>query len=164
MDDLKSVAEKCGLDAVATVGSTGNLLLRAPERPVAELEQALETGLEQRFAKRIPVIVRSAEDFCRLPDRNPFGADRDAKMISVRIMRDRYEEGFLDDIGRFVDDEEFAVVDGDLWIAFNRDPALSRLAGAVARRKPERVGTFRTLAMIDRIVAALERLPPEGSA
>jgi uncharacterized protein (DUF1697 family) len=91
-----------------------------------------------------------------MPSRNPFGSAHHAQRIAVRIMRTPYPPAFLDELAPYVDDEDVALVDGDLWIGFRRRPSETRLLSAFSSRRLASVpGTFRALSMIERIGKAL---------
>lgn len=156
MADLKDMAADLGLSGIQTVGSTGNLLFRSRVHHPGELEASLEAGFGKRFGKTIPIIVRPAKAFRRLPAANPFSADHDPRLVAVRLMREGYRQDFVEGIRRYIDDEDVVVADGDLWIAFKRDPGTSRLLSAFSTKAFATPGTFRTLGMVTRINAALD--------
>lgn len=156
MADLKALAADLGLSEIQTVGATGNLLFKSRVHHPGEVETSLETGFGKRFGKTIPIIVRPAKAFRLLTAANPFSANHDPKLVAVRLMREGYGQGFVEDIRRYIDDEDVRVSDGDLWIAFQGDPGKSRLLSAFSTKKFATPGTFRTLGMVTRINAALD--------
>lgn len=156
MADLKALATALGLREPRTVGSSGNLLFQSRVASPAVLERLLEEGFGERFGKAMPIIVRPARAFSVLAAGSPFAETHDPRLISVRLMREGYPPGVVEDLQRYVDDEQIAVCGGDLWIAFQRDPGKSRLMSAFSTRKFATPGTFRTFAMIARINSALD--------
>jgi uncharacterized protein (DUF1697 family) len=158
MGDLRAFATAVGLDAPRTIGATGNLVFAVKgRRSLRALETLLETRFAETFGRRVPMILRSAGDFSALPAKNPFGRIHHPQRVAVRLMRNGYPPAFLDELRRYVDDEDVAVVDGDLWIGFRSEPARSRVLSAFSRRRFfAEPGTFRALSMIARIAATLE--------
>jgi len=155
MADLKALAEVLGYDEVRTVASSGNLVFETGERKAAEVEAELEAAFAQRFDKAVPVIVRDAGAFKTLVRANPFPDVKDAKQISVRLMRAPYPDNLPDDLRPYMADERVALVNGDLFIHFPGQPSKTRLLSAFGTKRFATPGTFRTLAMLRKIAAAL---------
>jgi uncharacterized protein (DUF1697 family) len=157
MAALRDVAAGAGFADAHTVGASGNLLLAAKgRRSLPAIERDLEAGFVAAFGKPVPIIVRPADAVRAMPSRNPFGSAHHAQRIAVRIMRAPYPPAFLDELARYVDDEDVAIVDGDLWIGFRRQPSETRLLSAFSARRLASVpGTFRALSMIERVGKAL---------
>jgi uncharacterized protein (DUF1697 family) len=162
MEALREVATAAGFADPRTVGASGNLIFEAKGRPsLATVERKLEAGFTAAFGKEIPIIVRPADAIRALPARNPFGSAHHPQRIAVRIMRTPYPAAILDDLAPYVDDEDVALVDGDLWIGFRRQPSETRLLSAFStRRFAASPGTFRALSMIERIGKTLGQPPP----
>ena len=156
MADLIAVAQALGLSRATTFGSTGNLLFETEPKTLSGLQDALEDAFFDRFGKRIAFVLRPAEAFLALAGRSPFDAGHDPQNIAVRVMREPYAQDFADRLLPYADGAKLAVVDGDLWIGFPEKPTGSRLLSRIAGGKAATVGTFRTLAMIQRISAQLE--------
>jgi uncharacterized protein (DUF1697 family) len=157
MAALREVAAGAGFADARTVGASGNLLFAAKgRRSVAAIETALEAGFVAAFGKKVPIIVRPADAIRAMPARNPFGSAHHPQRVAVRVMRTPYPASMLDDLAPYIEDEDVALVDGDLWIGFRRRPSETRLLSAFSTRRFAGVpGTFRALSMIERIGKAL---------
>jgi uncharacterized protein (DUF1697 family) len=157
MDALRDVAARAGFADTRTVGASGNLLFEAKgRRSIPAIETALEAGFVAAFGKKVPIIVRSAAALRAMPARNPFGSAHHPQRVAVRVMRTPYPAAILDDLAPYIEDEDAALVDGDLWIGFRRRPSETRLLSAFStRRLASRPGTFRALSMIERIGKAV---------
>lgn len=155
MADLKALAEGLGYRNVRTVASSGNLIFEADGRQAAGLEAELEAAFEKRFGKAVPVILRDADRFGDLARADPFPDVADPKDISVRVMRAPYPDRVIADLQPYVADERVALVDGDIFIHFPGQPSRTRLLSAFNTRRFSATGTFRTLAMLRRIAAAV---------
>jgi uncharacterized protein (DUF1697 family) len=157
MAALRDVAARAGFSDARTVGASGNLLFEAKgRRSIPAVETALEAGFVAAFGKPVPIIVRPAAALRVMPARNPFGSAHHPRQVAVRVMRTPYPPAFLDDLAPYVEDEDVALCDGDLWIGFRRRPSETRLLSAFSTRRFAAVpGTFRALSMIERIGKAL---------
>jgi uncharacterized protein (DUF1697 family) len=157
MEALRDVAARAGFADTRTVGASGNLLFAAKgRRSVATIERHLEAGFVATFGKPVPIIVRPADAIRAMPAQNPFGSAHHPQRIAVRVMRAPYPPAILDDLAPYIDDEDVALRDGDLWIGFRRQPSETRLISAFSTRRFAAVpGTFRALSMIERIGKAL---------
>jgi uncharacterized protein (DUF1697 family) len=157
MEALRDVAARAGFADTRTVGASGNLLFAAKgRRSVATIERHLEAGFAAAFGKPVPIIVRPGDAIRAMPSHNPFGSTHHPQRVAVRIMRTAYPATFLDDLAPYIDDEDVALRDGDLWIGFRRQPSETRLLSVFSTRRFATVpGTFRALSMIERIGRAL---------
>jgi len=61
MKDLRALHELLGLENVASVIQSGNVVFDSDQNP-AELEKVIEDAVEQRFGFRVPVLVRTARE------------------------------------------------------------------------------------------------------
>lgn len=66
MADLKTCAEKLGLDAVSTFIASGNLLFESPERSPAKLETKIERAIEERFEVPVKVVVLNRAAYAKI--------------------------------------------------------------------------------------------------
>jgi uncharacterized protein (DUF1697 family) len=73
MTDLKAIGEACGFTNVQTYIASGNLLFDSG-LDENEVKVALETRLEAYAAKRVPVLVRTADELKAIVASNPFPA------------------------------------------------------------------------------------------
>ncbi len=77
MADLREVFEALGYDGVSTYIQSGNVIFSATGRP-ADLEDAIEIGLERRFGFPLVVVVRSERQLRAVVDTAPPGFGQDA--------------------------------------------------------------------------------------
>ena len=71
MADLKAMCEKIGLKNVQTYIQSGNLIFNS-NRKNAELENALEKAIAEKFGYDVPVIVRRENELENSISNNPF--------------------------------------------------------------------------------------------
>jgi uncharacterized protein (DUF1697 family) len=71
MADLKAMGEACGFANVRTFIASGNLLFES-DLGEAAVKMAIEAKLQDYAGKRVPVLVRTAEELATLVAANPF--------------------------------------------------------------------------------------------
>lgn len=72
-EKLRQVAESVGLEEVATVISSGNVVFETTRNDTAELEQTLEDAWKANLGFDSTTIIRSREELQRLVEMEPFG-------------------------------------------------------------------------------------------
>ena len=71
--NLRGVCEELGLDEVATLLSSGNVVFETGAEDGAELEARLEAAWPERLGFTSTTIIRRREELQRLVDLEPFG-------------------------------------------------------------------------------------------
>ncbi len=141
MADLKDLAASLDLKNPRTLLATGNLIFEA-DASVSELETRLEKAFAARFGKHVDFIVRSAADWRKLVNANPFG-EGDPERVMVRVQRDPLPDSTLEMLERYrPEGDKIRLVSGDLWVKFAGKPSDSRLLSALTTQKLG-VGTSR---------------------
>ena len=156
--DLIELAEATGLTAPYPVLASGNLLFEARRQPTVELEKRLDAAFLARHGKPVPIIVRTAADWQRLPAQNPFPAEsaRDGSRVAARIQRDRLGSSAVDLLAPYRQpDEGLAIVEGDLWVSFPVQMSQRRLLAALTPKRLG-IGTLRNWNTIRKIAGLLE--------
>ena len=158
-NDLLEIAGAAGVSSARALLATGNLLFDADAQDDAALERRLESALEARLGKPVPVIVRRADDWMALAAANPFPerARLDGRLVSVRVQRDRLDEVALGRLGPHVGSEErISIVDGNLWVSLGAPTTSTRLLRMLTPRHLG-IGTVRNWNTVRRIGEALAR-------
>ncbi len=145
MADLRSMAERLGLQTPRTMIATGNLLFEAKATAAARLEKQLETEFEKTFGKHIDIIVRSEADWRKMIVSNPFPKESktDADHVVVRVMRKPVRDGMVAALEPYLaNGERTRLIGADPWIHFARDIGHSKLAAAMTIKRIG-IGTMR---------------------
>ena len=154
MADLRGIAKRLGYENPRTLVSTGNMIFEAGDRPVADIEAALEKAFEDFHGKHVDIIVRRAEDWQKLVAANPF-ADQSREtpdLVCVRVMRNPAGANLAALFDRYsTEGEQVAIVDGDVWVAFTGRPSESRLAAILTPQRMGGIGTSRNWNTIRRM-------------
>ena len=109
MADLREIGRALGWIDVATHLNSGNLLLTTDEGS-ATVAARLEAALAERYAREVPVMVRTCEQLASVLERLPFRGDAyDERRLHVaflaaapaasapaRVAADEGEEGIVD--------------------------------------------------------------------
>jgi uncharacterized protein (DUF1697 family) len=112
---------------------------------ISEIEARLEAAFETRFGRFVPIIVRTAEAWCKLKAANPFAADSAATpdQVAVRVMRQPVPTDTVTSLrAAAAPDEKVEIVGGDPWVVFSRERPNSRLIAAMNHKRLG-VGTSR---------------------
>ncbi len=140
MSDLRDLAESLGLKAPRTLAATGNLVFDGERRAAPDLEADLEAAYQERFGRRVDIVVRDAAHWRRTVAANPFG---DGPHVMVRIQRRPLAAVTFERLEPYrPNEDEMRLVDGDLWVRFAGQPSQSRLLSALTTQRLG-VGTSR---------------------
>lgn len=71
MEQLRAICAEAGFANARTYIASGNVVLDS-DRNEAAVREAIEAGIERRYGKRIPVLVRAGTDLARVLADNPF--------------------------------------------------------------------------------------------
>lgn len=75
MADLRAVLTKMGFQDVQTLLQSGNVVFSGPKKSPAALERELEAALEKALGLTIDFHVRTADEWRKVIDANPFAAE-----------------------------------------------------------------------------------------
>lgn len=113
MAELRSLFEGLGFSAVRTYIQSGNVIFSSPVPPDVAM---LEAAIEERFAIRTDLVVRSADELEGAVRHNPFSISEEAR-VHVGFMAKRVSEPIVAalDHERFGLDR-FAIVGSDIYL------------------------------------------------
>lgn len=160
MAEWRAMMESIGLRHPRTLIATGNALFDGDGATIGQLEERLETAFAKRFGRHIDTIVTTTAQWRDLAAGNPFPEELDGNRIAVRVMREPPGETALAALaGYATQGERMKVVNGNLWLHFERDPARSRL-GAQLTIKRLGTGTVRNWNTVRRLCEMIAADPP----
>lgn len=145
MADLKAVAERAGLTEARTLLQSGNLVFQT-KKASAALETLLETALAKELDLKTPVIVRSASEWQRAVDSNPFPAEarKDPGHLVLMPLKAAPAKGALAALeAAIVGRERVQLVGKDLFLVYPDGIGPSKLTIAVIEKKLGVTGTGR---------------------
>jgi len=156
MAELRALAETLGWSDVATYVQSGNLVFSA-DGATGELEQMLERAIERRFAMKVPVLIRSAEEWARYIEANPLpeASGNDPGRVLVCISKVPPPSDAAEALqARGRDGEQVRVAGGAMWIYFPNGAGRSKLFSGVGDASPTTTRNWRTVLKIGEMLSA----------
>src|ERR671912_425296 len=77
MSDLKAEFEGLGFENVRTYINSGNIAFDAKKSAESKLIDRIESAIEKRFGRNVPLMVREQNDIERILNSNPFEGQYD---------------------------------------------------------------------------------------
>jgi len=109
MTDLKTIASDAGFADPRTLLASGNLVVQSDAAP-ADIESALEAGIEAHYGRRIEVVVRTPPQWTALMTANPYtdeaATDGGGSKLLVMVMKAGIRDGAVDALRAFATDGE----------------------------------------------------------
>jgi len=159
MAQLKTIAEGCGLSAPRTLLQSGNLLFESKSKSSAALEKLLEGALQQELGLKTPVVVRSAAEWRRALDDNPFPkqAKSDPAHLLLMPLKAKIESAAVAALAAAIVGREQVKLGGQqLYLVYSDGIGESKLTSALIERKIGVSGTGRNWNTAQKIAALLE--------
>jgi uncharacterized protein (DUF1697 family) len=144
MADLRDLFVELGFGDVRTLLQSGNVVFRTKSRPTAKLEQLLEYEAERRLGLTTKFIVRTAEEWKNLIERNPLvaEAERDPARMIVMFLKAVPGSENIEALQAAIRGREVVRSAGQqLYIVYPDGMGRSRLTGSVIEKK---LGTMAT--------------------
>ena len=158
MAELRALAAEIGWEDAATYIQSGNLIFSAPGTP-AELEARLESAIRDRFAMEVPVIVRSAAEWPRYLETNPFPKVAEAEPNRLMLMLSKLPPApdAAERLQERARDGELVAAEGDaIWIHYPAGAGTSRLSPSLIDRSigsPATARNYRTVLKLQEMLA-----------
>ncbi|WP_405240578.1 DUF1697 domain-containing protein [Lentisalinibacter orientalis] len=153
MADLRALCIEIGCENVQTYIQSGNLAVTSA-LAATELEQRLEQAIEQQCRLSVPVLVRTASDWSRYVDSNPFPEEskRHANRVVLTLSKHPPDSDVAAKLNERAAHGEHVLREGDaLWIHYPQGIARSKLVPAVIERlagSPVTARNWRTVAKL----------------
>jgi uncharacterized protein (DUF1697 family) len=116
MADLKTIAEKLGLERVRTYIASGNLVFTS-DKAEEELRVMLEKNLQKHMGKQVRVMLRTAEELEAVVKGNPF-RDHHGNRVQAFFMNDAPPTALLSTVRNKADDERIATGPREVFVAY----------------------------------------------
>lgn len=157
MAELRALAESFGWEGVQTYIQSGNLIFEAAGAAGSH-ERRLEAGLEQRFGKAFPVIVRSDAAWAKLASSNPFAeaAEKEPNRLMLLVSKKPPAKDAVSAIqARARDGEQVAAAAGALWIHYPAGSGTSKLSPSLVDRLIGSPATSRNYRTVQKLAELL---------
>jgi uncharacterized protein (DUF1697 family) len=83
MTELKALYESMGFEEVSTYIQSGNLVFRTAKKPASD---TLHQAIKDRFGFDVPVILRSATEWKKVTNSNPFIKDKNKDVTKMHVV------------------------------------------------------------------------------
>ncbi len=146
MNDLREFLTALGFADVRSLLQTGNLVFRSDREAGSDLERLLETEIAKRLDLRTDVLVRTADEWADVVDRNPFpeAAARDPGHLLVMFLKAAPDKAAVDALQTAVTGPEVIRAEGrDLYITYPDGVGRSRLTNTLIESRLGTRGTGR---------------------
>ncbi|HEY8477217.1 MAG TPA: DUF1697 domain-containing protein [Chloroflexota bacterium] len=146
MTQLREFLVELGFADVRSLLQTGNLLFRSDTTAGSELERRLEAEAAKRLGLRTDFLIRTADEWRRVIERNPFAdvAERNPSHLVVTFLKEVPDERSVDALRAAVTGPESIAADGNhLYISYPHGIGRSRLTNALIEAKLGTRGTGR---------------------
>jgi uncharacterized protein (DUF1697 family) len=169
MSALVDIFRDEGAGDVSTFIQSGNVIFAAPPKLASALGARVERRLDEAFALRVPVVLRSADELAAVAARNPFlaaGADPATLHVMFLAATPTAAQARALDPARSPGDE-FALVGRDLYLRLPSGVARTKLTNAYFDKALATVSTgrnWRTVLQLVELVTAVVsfQTPPGG--
>lgn len=157
MKDLAAMFTAAQCTDVRTLIQSGNVVFHAPATVVRKLPDAITTAIEKRFGYKIPVVIRSAEEFTLAVARNPYVKRAvDERFLHVSFLAEEPIAGAIAglDAARSAPDV-FHVTGREIYLHLPNGAGKTKLTNAYFDSRLKTVSTMRNWATVRKILAMM---------
>jgi uncharacterized protein (DUF1697 family) len=146
MGELRDMVSRLGFDNPRSLLQSGNVLFQSRPRPAARLEKILEDGLRTHCAVDTHFMVRTADEWRAIVERNPFPSEaaRDPGHLLMFCLKDAPEAASVKALQAAIKGREVVrAVGREAYIVFPDGVGRSRLTSTVIEKHLGTRGTGR---------------------
>lgn len=143
MDDLRRLANDCGLIDPTTHIASGNLLF-ASDRSPGSVAKLLEDALARHLGTRVQVMVRTAAEMAKVAQANPFPAEPGNHVVAIFL--DRPASAEMIAAATAMSDERLALGTREIYVHYPHGQGRSKL-----RLPAMATGTARNMNTVTRL-------------
>lgn len=158
MSDLRDLVTKLGFVDVRSLLQSGNLVFRSKRRTPDQIEHLLETEALKGLGLQTDFFVRTAEEWKRIIERNPFQkeAEKDPGHLVAMFLKSAPNGDAVADLQNAIIGREVVRADGrHMYITFPDGQGRSRLTNALIEKKLGTRGTGRNWNTVLKLGAVL---------
>jgi uncharacterized protein (DUF1697 family) len=130
MAELKILLEEMGLHKVKTYIQSGNVLFES-EDDALSLRKRLEEGIEERFRFKVPVVLRTSEEWENVIKDCPYAPEelREGESINVAFLGEEPSEEGLERLNSYQNEmDHFQIIGKNVYLFFRHSIRDSKLA------------------------------------
>jgi uncharacterized protein (DUF1697 family) len=161
MEELRELYGSLGLGHAQTYVQSGNVVFRTDARDFTRLSKRIADAIEQRFAFRPGVILRTAADLRAVIEANPFTSrrDLDPSRLLVQFLASELPADARERILRIeTEPEELRMMGRELYIYYPNGLARPKVAWALIERILQTPCTGRNWNTVRKLLEMAENL------
>jgi uncharacterized protein (DUF1697 family) len=167
MEELRELYESLGLRHSQTFIQSGNVVFRTDARDFTRLSKRIADAIEQRFAFRPGVILRTAADLRGVIAANPFASrrDLDPSRLIILFLASEPPAGVRERILRIESEPEELRMEGrELYIYYPNGVARPKVPWTFIEKVLRTPGTGRNWNTVRKLLEMAESLDEAGRA
>ena len=161
MEALRELYLSIGLGKPQTYVQSGNVIFTTQREDLAQLAERIENAIEEKFAFRPDVILRTIDELRDVVSRHPFCAEPDfnpSKLI-VTFLADFPTAEARDSVEAIDREPELLTIDGrEMFVYFQGGMGSTKLPLAIIAKKLKTPGTGRNWNSVTKILEIAESL------
>jgi len=153
MAELKATFESVGFTSIVTYINSGNLAFDTRRTSEAALVEKVEKGIEARFGKHVPVMVREQDEIKRILANNPYEGDYEShKEMHVLFLKEEIPREKTDQLlAAAPERERFSVKGREIYCHLPMGVADSLLGKSFIEKKLKVAVTARNWRTVERL-------------
>ena len=153
MAELKATFESVGFTSIVTYINSGNLAFDTRRTSEAALVEKVEKGIEARFGKHVPVMVREQDEIKRILANNPYEGDYEShKEMHVLFLKEEMPREKTDQLlAAAPERERFSVEGREIYCHLPMGVADSLLGKSFIEKKLKVAVTARNWRTVERL-------------
>ena len=161
MDDLRTLYESLGFEAVTTYINSGNVLFKTGARDLVRLARRIEGGIATTFGFHSDVILRTPAELREVLAANPFAArpGLDGSRLAIHFLPAAPAADACDQARAIrAEPEELHINGRELYIYFPNGMARPTLSMALLEKTLKTTGTSRNLNTVRKLLDLAEKM------
>jgi uncharacterized protein (DUF1697 family) len=159
MDALKELHTSLNLQNVQTYIQSGNVVFASDNPDVTVIQKDIEGGFAQKFGFQVKVMVRTACEFNKIIENNPFQNQpvRESKWVVAIFLASDPISTALEDIQKaYSGPEEIHIIGQEAFIYYPEGQGRSKLTNTFLEKKLKTVSTARNWNTVLRLQKMME--------
>ena len=159
MDALKELHTSLNLQDVQTYIQSGNVVFASDNMNVTQIQKDIEDGFAQKFGFPVKVMVRTADEFYVIIEKNPFQKQpmKESKWVVAIFLASDPISTALEDIKKtYTGPEEIHIIGKEAFIYYPEGQGRSKLTNTFLEKKLKTVGTARNWNTVLRLQKMME--------
>jgi uncharacterized protein (DUF1697 family) len=138
MADLRTLLEKLEFQKVATYIQSGNIVLRAKDQSIRNLEDVIGDGIREHFGFDVPILVKPKNDFEKIVTENPFkdAITLEGNRLYFVLLKNVPEQMFVAALAQETyENQEFRITDNCVYLWCKNGYGKAKLDNNLLERK-----------------------------